>query len=143
LNWFRPTFAVPVFALLLAVIGYQDHLMRAAREPQIAPLVAVSLETRGGEPVAVKTHEGAGFSLLVNVTPDPSYSTYTFDLYNPAGKLQWSRQIPASSLDEHQLIYIPGAGLEQGHYTLAVSGVTAAGASSKIDSVPIEVQIQK
>jgi hypothetical protein len=64
-------------------------------------------------------------------------------LYNPTGKLQWRGRIPASSPDEARSIYVPGAGLEQGTYTLATSGVTATGQTSKISNNQIEVQIQQ
>lgn len=148
LSWFRPAFAVPVLALLLAVIGYQNlvtvpHLLRAANEPQVAPWASINISTRGGEPTVVKIHQGEGFSLLVNLPPDQSFSAYNFELYNPAGKLQWAHRSPAHSPDEGSSIYVPGAGLEQGTYTLVTSGVTATGESSKIDSKIIEVEIQK
>jgi putative zinc finger protein len=147
--WLRPAFAVPVLALLLAVIGYQNlvtypHLLRAANEPQIGPWASVNVSTRGSsEREIVKTQPGEGFTLLLNLPPDQTYATYTLELYNPAGKLQWAGRIPAFSPDDRRSIYVPGAGLEQGNYTLVTTGVTAAGESSKIESKLIEVQIQK
>jgi Putative zinc-finger len=146
--WLRPAFAVPVMALLLAVIGYQNlvtypKLMQAMNEPQVAPWASVNISTRGPGTTEIKTRPGVGFSLIVNVPPDQTYSSYNFELYNPAGKLQWASRSPATSPDEALSIYIPGTGLEQGNYTLAVIGVTASGQSSKISSNPIEVQIQR
>jgi hypothetical protein len=150
-NWLRPAFTVPVFALLLVVIGYQDHLMRAAREPQLPTWASLLVDTRGGgqdaEPIQVKTKPGAGFSLLVDVASDPSapaatkYSSFNFELYNPAGKLQWSSQIAAPSPDDHPSIYVPGTGLEQGNYTLAIHKISAAG--EVVEKHPIQVQIEK
>jgi hypothetical protein len=146
--WLRPAFAVPVMALLLAVIGYQNFvtypkLMQAVNEPQIAPWASVNVSTRGPAPTEIKTRPGVGFSLIVNIPPDQTYSSYNFELYNPAGKLQWASRRPATSPDEALSIYIPGTSLEQGNYTLTVIGVTASGQSSKISSDPIEVQIQR
>jgi hypothetical protein len=149
-NWFRPVFTVPVFALLLVVIGYQDHLMRGAREPQFAAWASLAVDTRAGgqdvEPIQVKTRPGAGFSLLVNAASDPSgpaatkYSGLTFELYNPAGKLQWSGQLAAPSPDDHASIYVPGEGLESGNYSLAVHKMSAGG--EQVEKHPIQVQIQ-
>jgi hypothetical protein len=147
-SWLRPAFAVPVMALLLAVIGYQNlvtvpRLLQAVNEPHIGPWASLSVSTRGSEPIILKMQAGEGFNLLINLPPDQSYSAYTLQLYNPEGKLQWAGRIPAASPDIPRSIYVPGAGLEQGNYKLAISGVTAAGESSEISSHPIEVQIQK
>jgi hypothetical protein len=149
-NWFRPVFTVPAFALLLVVIGYQDHLMRQAREPQFTAWAPLTIDTRAGGqdavPTQVKTKPGAGFSLLVNAASDPNapaatkYSSLTFELYNPAGKLQWSRQMAAPSPDDHASIYIPGEGLEPGNYMLAVHKISAAGET--VEKHPIQLQIQ-
>jgi len=146
--WLRPAFAVPVFALLLAVVGYQNfvtlpHLLQAVNQPQVGPWASLNVSTRGTATTTIKTQPGQGFHLLVSIPPDPSYSSYTLGLYNPAGKLQWSLKIPASSPDDTRSIYVPAAGLEQGTYKLAVSGVSATGQSSDLGSYPIEVQIQK
>jgi hypothetical protein len=146
--WLRPAFAVPVMALLLAVIGYQNFvtypkLMQAANEPQVAPWASVNVSTRGPAPQQVKVHPGEGFNLIVNLPPVQEYSLYKFELYNPEGKLQWSGQVAAPSPDEARSIYIPGAGLEQGNYTLATIGITSTGKRSKVGNNLVEVQIQK
>jgi hypothetical protein len=146
-SWLRPAFAAPALALLLAVVGYQNfisypRLMEAVNEPQVGPWASVNVSTRGSEARVIKVHPGGGFSLLINVPPDPTYSTYTLQLYNPAGRLQWSRTIPASSPDDARSIYIPGAGLGQGNYTLTVKGTTSTGQSSDLGKYPIELQFR-
>jgi hypothetical protein len=148
LNWFRPAFAMPVLALLVAVIGYQNlvtypRLMQESSQPQVGSWASINVSTRGSEPKIVKVQPGEGFSLLVNRPPDSSYSAYTLQLYNPAGKLQWTGRISASSPDDARSIYVPGAGLEQGTYKLDIDGVTATGQSSQTGSNPIEVQIPR
>src|SRR5215471_6981152 len=50
-SWFRPAFAVPVFASLLAVIGYQSTLLSrypqvAADTPQVVPWTSINTRTR-------------------------------------------------------------------------------------------------
>lgn len=148
LVWFRPAFAVPVLALLLAVIGYQNlvqvpHLQMAATQPQVVPYASMNVSTRGVVKTQVTVKPGEGFNLLVSIPPDAGYSAYNLELYNPAGGLQWSRQLPASSPDDTRSIYIPGAGLKQGTYKLAVNGVTSAGQSSSLGNYQIELQIQQ
>jgi anti-sigma factor RsiW len=145
--WFRPAFAVPVVALLLVVVGYQNlvtrHLMAAAREPQIGPYVAINVSTRGSAKSAATVAPGDGLNVLVTIPPDMSYSAYILELHNPAGQLEWTRKIPAFSPDDLRTIFIPGAGLEQGTYVLTVNGVTAAGQSTNLGDREIELQVQK
>src|SRR5277367_5732387 len=66
--WFRPAFAVPVVALLLVVVGYQNlvtrHLMAAAREPQIGPYASVNVSIRGAVKTSVTVAPGEGLNVL-------------------------------------------------------------------------------
>lgn len=145
--WFRPAFAVPVLALLLAVVGYQNlvtypHLMRAANEPQVGPWASVNVSTRGGSTKTVKPHIGEGFGLLVNLPPEDGFASYTADLYNPAGKLEWSGPLALSTTDEARQIYIPAGNRPSGTYTVVVKGITTAGEPKEIGRQPIDVQIQ-
>ena len=149
LPWFRSAFAVPVLALLLAVVGYQNlvthrHLM-AANQPQIGPYASINVSTRGSvnTPTTVTVTPGQGFELLVTIPPDMANSAYILELHNPAGELKWSRKIPASSPDDTRSIFIPGAALEQGTYVLAVNAVATTGQISSLGSYRIELQIQK
>jgi hypothetical protein len=147
LAWFRPAFAVPVLALLLVVVGYQNfvtypHLMQAANRPQVGPWASVNVSTRGGSATVIKAHPGEGFSLLVNLPPEDGFASYAADLYNPAQKLEWSGRIPWAAGEEGRQIYIPGRNRQPGIYTLVVQGITAAGESKEISRHSIEVQIQ-
>jgi hypothetical protein len=65
------------------------------------------------------------------------------ELYNPAGKLEWSLTIPATSAQDQWPVQVPGANREAGSYTLAVHGVTAAGESKEVGRASFELQIQK
>jgi hypothetical protein len=144
----RPAFVVPVLAVLLVVVGYQNlvtypQLKQLASSPQILPWASVNVSTRGTSTTQISTRPGEGFHLLVNIPPDSHYASYTFDLSSPSGRLEWSRTTPAASSDEARSIYIPGVNQEQGVYTLAVHGNTAANQSSDLGHYSIEVQIQK
>lgn len=146
--WLRPAFAVPVLALLLAVIGYQNfvtypHLMQAANQPQVGPWASVNVSTRGTAAAAVKPHPGEGFGVLVNLPPEDGFVSYTADLYNPAGTKEWSGPISTAAAEERRQIYVPGRNQQQGTYTLVVRGITAAGESKEISRHPIDVEIQK
>jgi hypothetical protein len=147
LAWFRPAFAVPVLALLLVVVGYQNfvtypHLMQAANEPQVGPWVSVNVGTRGPAAVVVKPGRGEGFGVLVPLPPEDGFASYAADLYNPAQKLEWTGAISTTAGEQGRQIYIPGHNRQPGIYTLVVHGITAAGESKEISRLPIDVQIQ-
>ena len=147
LAWLRPAYAVPVFALLLAVIGYQNlvtypSLVATANQPQVGTWTSVNVSTRGTAAIPIRAQKGEGFGVLVNLPPEDGFASYTADLYNPAGKKEWSRQIATASHEETRQIYIPGRNLESGTYTLVVNGITPGGESKEISRHPIDVQIQ-
>lgn len=144
--WLRPAFAVPALALLLAVIGYQNlvtypNLSRTVSQPLIGSWVSVNVGTRGTETKQVKSQAGQGFGVLLDIPPQTGLASYVVDLYNPAGKLEWSGRIPIALTEENKQIYIPGRNRQPGTYTLVVSGITPAGESKEISRHPIELQI--
>lgn len=147
-SWFRPAFAAPVFALLLAVVGYQNlvqvpHLEQALNEPTVLPYGSINVSTRGTVTAQVQGSGEKGFDLLVSIPPDATYSDYILELHKPDGSLQCSLKIPASSPDDARLVHFPPSSLVQGTYKLAVSGITAAGQKSSLGSYPVDLQIQK
>ena len=144
--WFRPAFAVPVLALLLVVVGYQNfvtvpQLTQAANDPRIGPWASVNVSTRGGETKVVKAHPGDGFGLLLNLPPEDGFASYAADLYNPAGKLEWSGTISNAPAEARQ-IYVPGRNRLPGTYTLVVRGINQAGESKELSRQSIDLQIQ-
>jgi len=147
MGWLRPLFtspliAGPVFAALLIVVGYQNlvtypALKSAATEPRLLPSVALHAGTRGG-PTVVEADRRQGVLLQVELPEQAGFATYVVDLYYPEGKLAWTHNISAppsgGETDGQTLsLMIPGSGLRQGSYALAISGVTSAGQHTEID----------
>lgn len=148
LAWLRPAFAVPVMAALIAVIAYQNlvsypKLQSALHEPQVVPWAAVNVGTWGAGGPVIQASAGQGFLLFVRIPPDSSYARYTADLYNPAGKLEWTLHFAASPGQDQWPMHVPAANREAGTYTLAVHGVTAGGESKDLGRASFELQIQK
>jgi hypothetical protein len=148
LTWFRPAVVVPVMLMLLAVIGYQNLVIdpqrqQALNSPQVLPWASVNVGTYGSEGPVITTRPGEGFLLFVRIPPDGSYSHYTAELYNPAGKLEWSLTIPGTASQDQWPVQVPRANREAGSYTLKVRGVTAAGESKEVGRTSFELQIQK
>jgi hypothetical protein len=144
----RPAFAIPVMAVLLAVIGYQNlvtypQMQQALNRPQVLPWAQVNVGTYGSEGPVVATRAGEGFLLFVRIPPEGGYTHYQADLYNPAGKLESSFTIPAVAGQDQWPVRIAGANRPAGGYTLAVHGITAAGESKEVGRASFELQIQK
>jgi hypothetical protein len=146
-TWLRPAFAAPLMALLLAVIGYQNlatypKMRQALNSPRVLPWASVNVGTWGSGGPVIPTRPGEGFLLFVRIPPDGGYSHYVADLYNPAGKLEWSLTIPASSVQDQWPVQVPGAKRTAGSYSLVVRGVTDAGETKEVGRALFELQIQ-
>jgi hypothetical protein len=150
-SWWKPAFAVPAFAALLLVIGYQNFatipsLRSAAREPRLAPWATLHAGTRDGAPLPVIADRKSGAVLLVDV-PDPAaYASFAFALQDPQGKQFWTQTSQASAAENGQptlSLLIPGMGLQQGSYTLTITGITAQGSRTPLDRRVLDVRFDE
>lgn len=147
--WLQPAFAVPAFAVLLALIAYQNislipGLKRAAIEPRIVHSTAIHIGTRGSAHTAITADRTQGLALSIELPQTSGYSSYVFELYDSNGKLMWTHTVTESASDSVDdsivSIVIPGAGLLENSYTLAVSGVTPQNTRVEIDRRVLDVQ---
>ncbi|HEY1647739.1 MAG TPA: zf-HC2 domain-containing protein [Terracidiphilus sp.] len=140
--WLRPAFAVPAFAALLAVIGYQNlatipSLRSEATQPRLVPWASFHTGTRGDAHLSVPADRKQGAGVLIELSQENIYTSYAFELYDPQGKLSWSHSAAASDRtgpgEGMFSLVIPGEGLQQGSYTLVTSGITPQGGRAEID----------
>jgi len=146
-GWFsfgRPAFAVPAFAALLAVIGFQNFvtlpaLRSQADSPRLMAWTPLHGATRGGA-ASVTADRKHGVALPIDVSPQPGagpYASYSFDLIDPQGKTAWTSSMAAPASGDGQgqriLLAVPGALLKNGSYTVAVSGVADNGGRTPLD----------
>jgi hypothetical protein len=148
--FFRPGHAVPLLVLFLAVIGYQNlvtlpEMSRALRQPQLLPAAYLNIGTYAADqPISViPVRADTAFLLPIRIPPDGSYTGYTAELTNPAGRLEWSLAIPASTTQDRWPILVPAAKREAGVYALTVRGTTTAGESKEVGRASFELQSQK
>ena len=143
--WLRPAFAVPVFATMLLVLGYQNlvtlpALRTAAIEPQLLPSAPLHGATRGGSGLTVSADRKHGVALPLEISQEPGVApapSYSFDLLDAQGKLVWTGVIAAPAAsdggDQRITLAIPGAMLQNGGYTVAVSSVGPHGERAPIE----------
>jgi hypothetical protein len=151
LGMFKPAFAVPVMALLLAVLGYQNivtypQLKLALNSPRVLAFASVNVGTWGVGGPEISIRPGEGFLLFVRIPAD-GYPHHVAELYNPAGKLEWSLSIPVSTPDtsprqDQFPLQVPGARRDAGIYTLVVRGFSVAGESKEVGRGSFELEFR-
>jgi hypothetical protein len=146
--WLQPAFALPAFAVMLAVIAYQNlstipSLRNLAATPRILRSTAIHLGTRGAAHTAITADRTEGLALSVELPQAATYSSFVFELYDPNGKLAWTHTVAASTGDagENSVVslVIPGSGLLEASYTMAVFGITPQNARVEIDKRVLDV----
>jgi len=147
LDWLRPALAVPALALLLLAIGYQNFvtipaMREASSRPAILPFATLTVATRSATTPVVRAAAGQPFMLLLNIPAESRFSSYLVDLYDPAGKIQWSLPISAEAANDTVPLRIPGLH-DPGIYELLVRGVGQNSRDlAEIGKQPFELRFQ-
>ncbi len=151
--WLSPAFAVPAFAALLVVIGYQNlvtypALRLAESQPRIVQWVPLHGATRGGAhlPVAADRKHGVALPVELPQAGEAGFSpSYSMELVDPHGKVAWTAiaAVPESGDGAGQpvSVVIPGAMLTSGAYTLTVSGIASNGERTVIERQVFDVKL--
>ncbi len=149
LGWLRPALAVPVLAVLLAVVGYQNlvvypKLRGAVDAPRIlASASLMSANTRGANKTVVTARQGEPFLLFVDIPGEARFSSYLAELQGPGGGLEWSLSIPGESVKDTVSIRVPPGQRGPGMYTLVVRGLDSTGAKGpEVGRYPFEFRIR-
>jgi len=132
-----------VFAALLGVVAFQNvatipSLRVAATEPRIMAPSSLHADTRGSEAITVQADRKQGAAVLI-VVPQ-GYASYEVALENPQGKRFWHTTIAAPDSGTLSLA-IPGAGLQQGSYTLDLAGISPQGAHTELGRRVLDVHM--
>ena len=136
--WLRPAIAVPVMALLLAVIAYQNW--PSNKNVQVLQAAYISVGSRGAAP-SISTSKGPGFLLRVTVPPDSTYSSYSAQIYAPDGKLSWSLKLPVAPGQDSYFIQVPPGSYNDGVYSVAIRGMAPDGSSAELGRGSFELHI--
>lgn len=140
LRWFRPAVAVPVFAVLLLIIGYESFVAIPNAKDQAAsgnaqvlfnsyPLRGVN--TAGEEGRTLSIRSGEAFLLSFDFVPTQSFDSYICQLEDAQGNLVLRAKIAGGNANQEAHLPIPAGMLRPGKYVLAFYG--DPGASGSID----------
>lgn len=153
--WLRPAFAAPVLAALVLIVCYQNlvtlpGLRKAASQPAVVPVAPLSGATRGETHATVAADPAHGISIPVDIPLDPAigtFTSYSFALYDPQGKLAWSGKVaapaPGPTGDLQLSFVIPGRLLANGPYSVSISGTGAHGETTPIEHFVFNVALTK
>jgi len=143
-SWFRPVVAVPAFAVLLLVIGYQNTVTipQAKREAAGSPAQfftsSYSLQmanVRGGDEVKVQIHPKESFELKFDFTPSRSFDSYICQLQDQSGRSLLQLSVPGSSANKEMHLVVPAGLVQPGKYALVFTGAPGSKARPLADEV--------
>ena len=132
---FRPSIAVPAFAVLLAVIAYQglvtiprmeSALSKATAPTSIASFSLLGGSSRGDASVPVVTKAGEPFALYVDIPPQPAFTLYTLDVESATGAFEFSLPVSAEQAQKTVEVLVPAGRLNQGDYVVSIRGAESA-----------------
>jgi hypothetical protein len=147
--WLQPAFALPAFAVLLALIAYQNvsvipGLRKNAEAPRILHSTAIHIGTRGAPHTPITADRTEGLALSFELPQTSAYSSFFFELNDPSGKQVWTHTVsgsaPSTADDSVVSLVIPGAGLRDDSYILVISGVTPQNTHVEIDRRILDIQ---
>src|SRR5260370_4886543 len=129
--WFRPIVAVPAFAALLLMLGYQSfvsvprwkNLATQSAAPQVLPMFSlIAANTRGPDSLTFHVRPGERFGLYADVPTDTAYRVYILRLVDAAGHSALLRSLSYEEAQKTQVVEV-NPGERSGSYEIVVSGL--------------------
>ena len=130
--WLKPAFAVPAFAAILLLLGYQSfvtlprwkNLAEQSTAPRVLPMFSlITANTRSAESLAFRVWSDEWFGLYVDVPADSAYSTYILKLADPAGHSAILSTVSYAEAQKTMVVHV-NPGKQSGAYQIVVLGLT-------------------
>jgi Putative zinc-finger len=133
LRWLQPVVAVPAFAALLLIVGYQNMVtIPHAREDASssaaqlfvtsrAPKMAVTRRSSEDNP-KYSVRQGQSLPLKFDFTPRASLDAYVCQLQDESGRTVLQVRVPGSFTNKELNLVIPPSTVKPGKYTLVFTG---------------------
>jgi hypothetical protein len=154
-GWLRPAMVLPAMAILLAIIGLQQFVVRpklndtiaSLKQPQVlASAYLSSGDTRSANRPVITAHPGTPFVLFIDVPGSSRSASYRAELYSPTGVKEWSLPITPEAVETAHgtlPIRISLSRNPSGLYVLVLRDSGTNGSKElEIGRYPFEVQFQ-
>jgi len=136
LSWLRPVVAVPAFAVLLLIIGYQSFVtIPKAKEAASSGASQIlfsshalrGVNTAGEEGRTLSIRPDEAFFLNFDFVPTRSFDSYVVQLEDRAGRVLLRSKIAGGNANQEAHFPIPAGVLHPGNYVLAFYGDPGGG----------------
>lgn len=133
--WLRPAFAVPAFAVLLLIVGYQNlvtipqakkDLTLSAGELVTSSFSLQMANVRGGNEVKAQIHPNEPFALKFDFTPSKTFDNYLCELQDSSGNSVLRQIVPGASTNKEAELAVRGGLVQPGKYNLVFTGAPSA-----------------
>ncbi len=151
LLWFRPAIAVPVLALLLVVVSYQNFVtvpqlknaVAAAQAPHILNPIYLTAGASRGSAVQVTIKRNYPVAFTLDIPTESRFASYLCELQSSSGELEGSLPVSVDAArNSVSMSFYPKHG-NSGTYQLVVFGVPQDSTpKAEIERQPLEVQVQ-
>lgn len=138
-NWFtaffRPAWAAPALAVLLAIVVYQSAVVipklrtpaSDSNAPQtLANFSLLAQNSRGAEPLKIIARPDRPFGLFVDIPPQQRFAAYDCRFHDTAGKPELAIKVSADEARQTVELLVPPSRLQSGEQTLVVSGLESS-----------------
>ena len=137
--WLKPIVAVPAFAVLLLIIGYQSFVsIPRAKEAAVGsasqilfnshPLRGVNTAGEEGRTLSIRPDEA--FFLNFDFVPTRSFDSYIGQLEDAQGRVLLRSKIAGANANQEAHLPVPAGMLHRGKYVLAFYGDPGASGKS-------------
>jgi len=150
LSWLRPAFAVPVMALLVAVVGYQNLVtvpglrseVAVAQTPQILNPIYLTVGRNRSLDKVVTIQHGHPLPLTLDISSESRFTSFVCELQSPSGVIEGS--LPISTGADAVTVLMPVRQGTSGVYQLVIYGVSGDSGTQRveIERRPLNLQIQ-
>ncbi len=131
-RWLRPVIAVPAFAALLLIVGYQNlstipNLKKSGSADSVQLLRSFPLaqaNTRGGSALDIPVRPGESFSLKFDIPPMSGVSQYSCQLQDASGRVLRQINVDVKRANKTVELLVPGGMIHPGTYYVVIAGDT-------------------
>lgn len=129
-RWLRPAFALPAFAALLLVVGYQSFVAvphwknlaaQATSSDLLNPVLLHPGMSRGAEPT-ISVRPGESFAVYLDIPTEPAYPSYLVRLQSESASPRDLLTLSPPDIQKAPLLKMP-SNLASGVYTIHVLGL--------------------
>lgn len=138
-RWLRPAFALPAFAALLLIVGYQSFVTvphwknlaaQATSSDLLNPILLHPGMSRGAEPV-ISVKSGQSFAVYLDIPTEPAYPSYLVRLQSESASPRDLLTLSPADIQKAPLLKMP-SNLGPGAYTIHVLGLPQTGAPADV-----------